>query len=538
MPRSGETTRSKAETSTACFTASLQGEFRIDGPGQKDLTPRSQKSAALLAMLLVTQDHSKSRAWLREHLWSDRGTPEGLSSLRQCLSEIRKIFADYPGAVDINRSMVRLNMDFFEIKRRSGDFLENLSIQDPAYLAWVDDMRLRSPYSVAARIGAQSIVGPDGNVAITPPRVQFTYPTVAVEADALDHVTPDIAQAIQQMRIKLTKFRWLSVQSGVPGSKQFDYSVRLGKDSGQAEVNHVSLTTSDGQILWSERDGDEESYPVDMSFLDGACGNIAVLIANTEEQRAATAPNDMDLCNLLWRGRWHLNHMSRADAEQAKLLFRKAQTLAPYDADVAIDQAYLAVAQSWVFRLDQPALQKTIQIAKQVTARVPNDARPFSHLSSALCFAGELANARIALDEAIRLCPNMAMAYLQQGCNMLAEGRFEDAVSAYHRFLTVGRFERRSYIPRCGLAMAHLYLGDNDTAIATAERAIALRPGYWFAHMVHGVASWRKGDKDEARHSLAMMRKIHPKVTRHDVEWLPNGDKEALNRLVLDAGLG
>ncbi|WP_412842370.1 AfsR/SARP family transcriptional regulator, partial [Cereibacter sphaeroides] len=68
----------------------LFGPFTLLGPDGEELTPKSRKSRAILAMLAVAPRGSRSRVWLRDKLWSDRGEDQASASLRQALLDIRK----------------------------------------------------------------------------------------------------------------------------------------------------------------------------------------------------------------------------------------------------------------------------------------------------------------------------------------------------------------------------------------------------------------------------------------------------------------
>ena len=536
----------------------LNGRFRLIDKEGVDRTPRGQKTCAILAMLYVARRNTRSRVWLREHLWSDRGVSEGLASLRQSLAELRRTLGPYTSCLLSDRLMLALRPDCFAADEVDGSFLEDLSIRDEAYLGWRDEMRSHLEARPLWQTPAEKL-RPFLDDSSTP---QLRYPLKGARTDAVtdegaQHANEPVSGRVSTMgrfpslavpmatgnhtardlRRGLVTHRWLSVLSADTPMVRAEYTIHThGDDSGTADG--IELADAGGRVIWTgHRKTPEEGFETVTTFEERAIGNIAVLIANTEEQRAANAPDDDDVRNLLWRGRWHLNHMSRNDVSEADRLFARAHFLAPHDTDVAVHLAYAEVARTWASRIAPSALEGVIAAARKATIRDPGDARNFYNLGTALCFARQQEEASVAIDEAIRLCPTFAMAWIQRGCNLLAEGRYTEATATYHRCLVLGRFERRRYIPWCGLALAHLYLGEDEEAVAAAAQAIALREGYWYAHMVHGAACRRAGRENAAERSLAKMRKIFPAVTRADVEWLPMGDREGLQRLVEDVGL-
>src|SRR3954454_20016362 len=70
------------------------GAFRVLARNGEDLTPRGRKARALLAILALTPTRRRSRPALQDKLWSDRGPEQGGASLRQTLTEIRRVFGD------------------------------------------------------------------------------------------------------------------------------------------------------------------------------------------------------------------------------------------------------------------------------------------------------------------------------------------------------------------------------------------------------------------------------------------------------------
>src|SRR5690606_22752364 len=121
-------------------------------------TPKAQKSRALLALLALSPRGSRSRVWLRDKLWSDRGEDQASASLRQALLDVRKslgpladalLIADKHtvtlnlsrrsgDAVDILQQMSdRTSPTDFDMRVAEGEFLEGLDICDPEFEDWL-----------------------------------------------------------------------------------------------------------------------------------------------------------------------------------------------------------------------------------------------------------------------------------------------------------------------------------------------------------------------------------------------------------------
>jgi len=70
-----------------CFR--LMGDVRILGRGDEDLTPRSRKGLALIAMLALSPGRSAGRERILGLLWGDRAEEQARASLRQTLVDLR-----------------------------------------------------------------------------------------------------------------------------------------------------------------------------------------------------------------------------------------------------------------------------------------------------------------------------------------------------------------------------------------------------------------------------------------------------------------
>lgn len=128
----------------------LLGRFRLESPKGKDVTPRSAKMQAMLAMIAMAPEFDRSRVWLQNRLWSDRGTAQAAASLRQDLSELRKSFGEAADLVfHTDRNSVRLARDtvFVDIldedaaNDHKSELLEGLRVRDPKFRNWLAEQR-------------------------------------------------------------------------------------------------------------------------------------------------------------------------------------------------------------------------------------------------------------------------------------------------------------------------------------------------------------------------------------------------------------
>jgi TolB-like protein/Tfp pilus assembly protein PilF len=143
-------------------------------PG-KELTIPSRKGQALIAVLALAGGEPVPRERLMGLLWSDRGEQQARSSLRQVLSELRKVLADSDtpllttqrDSVCLDTAAIEIDAGRFEhlidaatpealveaTNLYRGDLLNGLDVRDPAFEGWlrIERERLRGRTGRALR---------------------------------------------------------------------------------------------------------------------------------------------------------------------------------------------------------------------------------------------------------------------------------------------------------------------------------------------------------------------------------------------------
>jgi tetratricopeptide (TPR) repeat protein len=148
----GLTVMDGSQQHEAAYRMYLIGPFAITDPSGRTLTPKSQKSQAILAMLALSLRGSRSRVWLRDKLWSDRPEDQASASLRQALLDIRKCLGDARDILVADKNTVSLRMDRVRLDideilaggHAAGDdeaaaehFLEGVDVRDPEFEEWL-----------------------------------------------------------------------------------------------------------------------------------------------------------------------------------------------------------------------------------------------------------------------------------------------------------------------------------------------------------------------------------------------------------------
>jgi len=127
------------------FKVIVDGPLRLRNLEGTDVTPRGKKTRGLLALLAFSKEFRRSRSWLQDKLWSDRGQEQAASSLRQSLSELRKCLDMRADELLTENGCVQLNPDAFVVNTDEitdpESVLEDLDIRDAEFENWLRDLR-------------------------------------------------------------------------------------------------------------------------------------------------------------------------------------------------------------------------------------------------------------------------------------------------------------------------------------------------------------------------------------------------------------
>jgi tetratricopeptide (TPR) repeat protein len=127
-----------------------------------DVTPRSAKAQAILALLGTAPSLRRRRVWLQDKLWSDRDPENGAGSLRQTLHRLREAVGSDslwlrsdagwigldPAAVTVVTEPVA---EDWEESGEPPEFCQGLDVADPEFEDWIRDRRLAFEDRMATR---------------------------------------------------------------------------------------------------------------------------------------------------------------------------------------------------------------------------------------------------------------------------------------------------------------------------------------------------------------------------------------------------
>ncbi len=126
-------------------TLRCSGPFALLRQDGTAATPTTRKAGALLALLALSPGMKRTRLFLQEQLWSSRAPAQASASLRQALSEIRRLLGPERGAVRTSRREIALDPAHVTLALddvdRDRTLLEGLDLPNERFQQWLNEHR-------------------------------------------------------------------------------------------------------------------------------------------------------------------------------------------------------------------------------------------------------------------------------------------------------------------------------------------------------------------------------------------------------------
>ncbi|ABD05572.1 TPR repeat protein [Rhodopseudomonas palustris HaA2] len=550
------------------FSVRLLGPFQLSTPDGRRVEISSKKGTAVIAMLAMSRDGEHTRGWLQDRLWGSRGHAEAAGSLRRELSNLRKLLNG--AGIELlvsDRDRVRLRLDRIVVDARdpsadpaiAGEFLEGFDIPGEAsFRDWLREQRARLMRGPRPPAPAAPVPGglPSHILDTSQPPVGFTgnqaiavLPFTNVTGDeTLDYLAEGISE---ELIVGLSRIRWLPV---IARSSSFSFADTIDrKVIGQRLGAHylieghlyraydsfgVSASLSEaatGYAIWSRRFTLQSPALRDEleQFVNELVAQLEIRIEHAEQIRIRNKRQDaLGVSDLIWRGRWHLNRLTRADSDMAQKLFADALALDPDSAEALIQVTSALGWSIWAGRQPQEQILRMRKLAKQASLADPDDGRGFMLAGIAEMWLRHPHEAKTLLQHAIALNPSLALAHAQLGgCYNLA-GEPAKAIDHLKASLRLSSNDPNIFYALGELAMSHTMCGRWADAAEHASLSLARRPAYWYAHVLKINALARGGHLAAARLATDELLAVKPNFSRRYIEWLPFVDRTWIDHFV------
>ena len=558
------------------FALNLMGTFRLSTPDGVRVEIASTKGMAMVAMLALAKDGERARAWLQDRLWGSRQKEQAQSSLRRELSLLRKILnTGTTPVLETEFNRVKLDLAQFRVdvlsvgsdaaflSPISGEFLEGFDIPgEDGFEEWLREQRRLYRPNATSSVGTAAIQQtalPQSELfagqSVAAPRFN-DRPALAVLPFANNTADKDldfVGEGLSEDLIdRLSRLRWLPV---IARNSTFTFAAgstdprtvgqQLGaryvlegrmRSSGEGTLLTLNLSDATANIVfWTHRVPlpRERSQDALDPIVADLVGVLDTRIDHAEQLRArGSRQNHLEFNNLIWRGRWHLNHLTREESEKARALFDQALALEP-DSPEALIQATYALAWSlWARRGSDAEKQEMRRMAHRAMVADPYDGRGHMLAGIAEMWLRQNDKARPLLMRAVELSPSLCQAQTQLGvqCNLVGEPAL--AIAPLRMALRLSPTDMQIFAVLGELATSYWMMGDHAAAIAEANRSLTLRPAYWLAAVIKINALAATGEEDAARTVLAELKAAKPDFSSSYVEWIPFVDSTWNRRLI------
>jgi tetratricopeptide (TPR) repeat protein len=543
---------------TAKYRLELLGAFRLTDPSGERIPIISKRAKALLAALATARNGERSRSWLQDRLWGSRGQLQAQASLRREMSNLRPLVnVTREPILCARHDVVNLALDRVEVDVRdeataaasSAEFLEGIDLKgEEGFEDWLRQMRQRieGERQRASNKGQSA----DGGSSSTRTDAFEGKPSIAV-VGMVDGMGPDraalIASTVEMLVERISRVRWLTVIAA-PAAASFGGGpdIRsLGASLGASYLLHAQLAPggsemrlglsegASGRLIWSRR------YLIESALDRGPVELVGETVAATTarievEQQLRVLGRDIQQLTpdeRVWRARWHTRRLTREDADIAERLLADAAAEKGSDAAIVIEQGFLAAWRIWASRGGTEEKKAFRQLATRARHTDPYDARAYHLCGVAEMWLGRHEAARAMFVEALKLNPSLSGTYGQLGsCHSLA-GDPAAAIAPLETALRLNPLSDESFHQWGELALARFMLGRHREAIDDADRSLALRPAYFYAHAIKIAAFVELGDSEGEQRAWEAFAAAKPEFPPGAIEWLPFRDRRWIRKL-------
>ena len=536
------------------FALNLMGSFRLLGPEGERIDIASRKGMAMVAMLALAEGGERTRGWLQEKLWGQRDRPQAQGSLRRELTHLRDHLNTGPKPLLIcERQTVRLDLSLVDIDAllpkhgvATGEFLEGFDIAgEEGFEDWLREQRslLVRPSGEASASSAPASAVPD----VEPGFVDRPALAILPFANLTEDATHDyLCEGLSEDLIdRMSRLRWLPV---IARSSSFAFASdrvdprligqklrakyvlegRLKRKSGGFAITVSLSDATNGFSLWSHR----VPLPPDRSqdaldpLVAELVGVLDAQIDYAEQVRArGNRQNRLEFNDLIWRGRWHLNRLTRSDSEMARQLFERALELEPESPEAIIQQTFRIGWTLWARRGGEAEMAEMRQLAHRAIVADPDDGRGHMLAGIAEMWLRQPGRARTLLERAITLNPSLCQAHAQLGCHYNLVGKPAQAIGPLSMAQRLSPNDVHCFFFIGELALSHWMLGEWAQSIEHADQSLVRRPAYWYVLVIKINALVASGDLAAARRAYDELLTVTPEFTPQFLDWTPFIDR-------------
>jgi TolB-like protein/class 3 adenylate cyclase len=291
------------------------------------------------------------------------------------------------------------------------------------------------------------------------------------------------------------------------------------KAGGQVRITCQLINAQTGAHVWADRfDSNlDDIFGLQDRVTESVAGAIEPTLRNLEIERAANKPTEsLDAYDLYLRALSHFDELTRANVDEAVRLLRRAMMLDPRFALAKALTASIfqrSVNLGW-YSADGAEAAEGVELARSAVATARDDPETLCRAGYVLSTLGkELSTGRAAIDRAVALNPNSALALNFSAWNRLYAEDWPGARDEFVRALRLSPFDPLKYYMLAGLSVAVGELGQLEEAVDLMHKSFAAGRGavYGRATLLHHLV--RLNRMDEARALVRIILEDDPGYT-------------------------
>jgi TolB-like protein/class 3 adenylate cyclase/cytochrome c-type biogenesis protein CcmH/NrfG len=306
--------------------------------------------------------------------------------------------------------------------------------------------------------------------------------------------------------------KWIGRELGV----RYVLEGSARKSGQRVRVNAQLIDAETGGHLWADRFDREvtDLFALQDAVTIELAGVFGVKLIEAESRRSKRKlnPDALDLemqARAAWNRGW-----SRENIAAANRLYDQALELdrdnVPALTGLATGLA-ISVVSLWT-EAREADLRRAEALASRAKALDPHDASCRNAMGFVRRMQNRFDEAISELEAAIRINPNMHLAYDTLGFTKALVGRGEEALSHFADAIRLSPRDPMLFIGYFGFGWAQFLLGNDDQAAEMLRKSIALNPGYSPAHLFLTAAYALQDRIEEAHEAHAAYLRTNPAV--------------------------
>jgi adenylate cyclase len=263
-----------------------------------------------------------------------------------------------------------------------------------------------------------------------------------------------------------------------------------------------------GNYVWAERyDRDlADIFAVQDDIATEVTIAIAPAIADAELHRAMRKPPDsLNGWGAYQRGLWHLGKFTAEDTAAAERFFEQAIELDPNFSGgySGLAAAQLQAANTFIIRDMDEMTRSAEALARQAIDLDAHNAEARTCLGRVLLNFGDYEGARLEIQHALLLNPNLAIAHSTLGSTLIFSGHPQEGLALLEHGISL---DPRN--PCAGVSLNQIVLGlylirDYERAVGAARRVIRSYPNHPLVYHWLAAALGQLGRTAEAKEALS-----------------------------------